>query len=514
MRAALHNLGCKVNAYELDIIQQKLEEKGYEVVPFDAQADIYIVNTCTVTNIADRKSRQMLHQARKRNPDAVVVAVGCYVQTGTEQVLKDSGVDLVIGNNKKGQAAELIEEFLQRRTAAENSGNLGEGRYSQESRLQGSGELGDRRNLQSTRLQESCRNPESFEEATTAKTLGGSSLTDISHIYEYEEMTLQKTAEHTRAYIKIQDGCNQFCSYCIIPYARGRVRSRHYVDILREVRGLVAAGYQEIVLTGIHISSYGIDFEDEPWERGECVNRSQSDECHDYSGKSKLIDMLERLAKESGIRRIRLGSLEPRIITQETAKRLAAIPQLCPHFHLSLQSGCDKTLRRMNRHYTTAEFAESVEELRRAFDHPAITTDVIVGFPQETEEEFAETVRFLEDIALYEMHIFKYSARKGTVAAGMKGQLTEAVKGERSDVLLAMTARHSVAYRRAQIGHSAEILFEEEKEINGRRYWIGHTREYVKTALLSEENLENRLLTCEITGMLTDEIVECRSVGE
>ncbi|MCD7751461.1 MAG: tRNA (N(6)-L-threonylcarbamoyladenosine(37)-C(2))-methylthiotransferase MtaB [Lachnospiraceae bacterium] len=483
MRAALHNLGCKVNAYELDIIQQKLEEKGYEIVSFDSEADIYIVNTCTVTNIADRKSRQMLHQARKRNPAAVVVAVGCYVQTGTEQVLQDAGVDLVIGNHKKGQAAELIEAFLAGRTAAENSKNP---------------------------EKDSDPQKENLEALAAAKTLGGDSLTDIGRVYEYEEMTLQKTAEHTRAYIKIQDGCNQFCSYCIIPYARGRVRSRHYEDILKEVRGLVAAGYQEIVLTGIHISSYGIDFEDDAWEKGECVNRLKSDERHDYSGAGKLIDMLERLAKESGIRRIRLGSLEPRIITEDTAKRLAAISQLCPHFHLSLQSGCDATLRRMNRHYTAAEYAQSVAELRRAFDHPAITTDVIVGFPQETEEEFAETVRFLEDLALYEMHIFKYSARKGTVAAGMKGQLTEAVKGERSDVLLSMTARHSAEYRRAWIGRRAEVLFEEEKEVDGRSYWVGHTGEYVKAALMSGENLENRLLTCEITGMLTDEIVECR----
>lgn len=487
MKAAPHNLGCKVNAYELDVIQQKLEEKGYEIVPFDSEADIYIVNTCTVTNIADRKSRQMLHQARKRNPDAVVVAVGCYVQTGTEQVLQDAGVDLVIGNHKKGQAAELITEFLESRAVAENSKSTGESFEPQGSRLQ-----------------EGSKMPEIL------KTLGGSSLTDINHVYNYEEMTLQKTAEHTRAYIKIQDGCNQFCSYCIIPYARGRVRSRHYEDILKEVRGLVAAGYQEIVLTGIHISSYGIDFEDEPWERGECVNRPQSDERHDYSGASKLVDMLERLAKESGIRRIRLGSLEPRIITEETAERLAAIPQLCPHFHLSLQSGCDGTLRRMNRRYSTAEYARSVAQLRRVFDHPAITTDVIVGFPQETEEEFAETVRFLEKLSLYEMHIFKYSARKGTVAAGMKGQLTEAVKGARSDVLLAMTDRHSTLYRRAQTGRRAEILFEEIKEIDGREYWVGHTREYVKAALASEENLENKLLVCEITGMLTDEIVTCR----
>ncbi|MCD7807560.1 MAG: MiaB/RimO family radical SAM methylthiotransferase [Lachnospiraceae bacterium] len=459
MKAALHNLGCKVNAYELDVMRQKLEEKGYTIVPFNSQADIYIVNTCTVTNIADQKSRQMLHQAKKRNPKAVVVAVGCYVQTGTEQVLMDEGVDLVIGNNKKGQVTELIEEFLKKRDS---------------------------------------------------KTLDGESLSDIAHIYEYEKMSLQKTSEHTRAYIKIQDGCNQFCSYCIIPYARGRVRSRHYEDILQEVQTLTAAGYQEIVLTGIHISSYGIDFEDESWERGQCVDRPQSDERHDYSGEGKLLDLLERLAKESGMKRIRLGSLEPRIITEKTAQRLAAIPQLCPHFHLSLQSGCDETLRRMNRHYTTADFARSVAYLRDAFDHPAITTDVIVGFPQESEEEFSRTVRFLEEISLYEMHIFKYSVRKGTVAAGMKGQIGDVVKARRSDVLLDMTAGASEKYRREQIDRRAEILFEEKKRINGREYWIGHTREYVKAALESAENMANRLLTCEISGMLTEEIVECR----
>ncbi len=470
MRAALHNLGCKVNAYELDIMRQKLEEKGYTIVPFDSQADIYIVNTCTVTNIADQKSRQMLHQAKKRNPAAVVVAVGCYVQTGTEQVLKDEGVDLVIGNNKKSQVTELIEEFLK------------EISQSEERRLT----------------------------VRKSKTLGGESLTDIGRIYEYEKMSLQRTSEHTRAYIKIQDGCNQFCSYCIIPYARGRVRSRHYEDILQEVRKLAAVGYQEIVLTGIHISSYGIDFEDEPWERAECVDRPQSEERHDYSGAGKLVDMVERLAKESGIKRIRLGSLEPRIITKETAGRLAAIPQLCPHFHLSLQSGCDETLRRMNRHYTTADFAESVACLRGAFDQPAVTTDVIVGFPQETEEEFSQTVDFLEKISLYEMHIFKYSVRKGTVAAAMKGQVADGVKVRRSAALLDMTERKSEEYRRGWIGRQAEVLFEEEKEINGTKYWIGHTREYVKAALESRYNLANTLLTCEVKGMLTEEIAECR----
>ncbi|MCD8326850.1 MAG: MiaB/RimO family radical SAM methylthiotransferase [Lachnospiraceae bacterium] len=502
MRAALHNLGCKVNAYEMDIMRQKLEEKGYTIVPFDSQADIYIVNTCTVTNIADQKSRQMLHQARKRNPAAVVVAVGCYVQTGTEQVLKDEGVDLVIGNNKKSRVTELIEEFLKEKEDREDSWVL--------EVHQAGGESQSEERRQTGEGFQSGKNCKTGKEL---KTMGGESLSDIGHIYEYEKMSLRRTSEHTRAYIKIQDGCNQFCSYCIIPYARGRVRSRHYEDILQEVQTLAAAGYQEIVLTGIHISSYGIDFEDEPWERGECVDRPQSDERHDYSGGGKLIDLLERLAKESGIRRIRLGSLEPRIITEQTARRLAAIPQLCPHFHLSLQSGCDETLRRMNRHYTTENYAESVACLREAFDHPAITTDVIVGFPRETEEEFSRTVDFLEEIALYEMHVFKYSVRKGTVAAAMKGQVADPVKARRSDVLLEMTARKSEEYRRSQIGRRAEILFEEKKAVNGREYWIGHTREYVKAAMESGENLSNVLLACEITGMLTEEIVECRSLG-
>lgn len=461
-KVALHNLGCKVNSYELDVIGQKLEEKGYEIVPFDEKADIYIINTCTVTNIADRKSRQMLHQAKKRNPQAVVVAAGCYVQTGKEQVLADAGIDLAVGNNRKKDLVEILEVYL-----ADREG---------------------------TQLYD--------------KTINDTSVIDINATYDYEEMQLTHTAEHTRAYIKVQDGCNQFCSYCIIPFARGRVRSRHLESIREEITGLAGAGYKEIVLTGIHISSYGIDFEDDAWAEGRCVDKPQSAERHDYSGASKLLDLIERIHDIPGIERIRIGSMEPRIVTKESAHRLAAMPKICPHFHLSLQSGCDETLKRMNRKYDTAQFRESVEALREAFDHPAITTDVIVGFPAETEEEFAKTAAYLEDISLYEMHIFKYSMRKGTRAAAMKEQVLEAVKTRRSAQLLEMEARKSKEYRGRFVGQTVEVLLEEAKELGGKTYMLGHTREYVKVAVEpSAQNVTNHIVNAHITGFLADDIL-------
>ena len=460
-KVALHNLGCKVNSYELDVIGQKLEEKGYIIVPFDETADIYIINTCTVTNMADRKSRQMLHQAKKRNPEAIVVAVGCYVQTGMEQVLLDAGIDLAVGNNKKKDLVEILEAYL-----ADKDG-----------------------------------------EGTFSKTMNDTSVIYINATFDYEEMQLTHTAEHTRAYIKVQDGCNQFCSYCIIPYARGRVRSRHLDSIRQEITGLAKAGYKEIVLTGIHISSYGIDFEDEAWAQGQCVDKPQVNERKDYSGASKLLDLIERIHDIEGIERIRIGSLEPRIVTAESAKRLAALSKLCPHFHLSLQSGCDETLKRMNRRYNTAQFKASVQALRDAFGNPAITTDVIVGFPAETEEEFAQTVNYLEEISLYEMHIFKYSMRKGTRAAAMKEQVLEAVKTRRSAVLLEMEARKSKEYRSQFVGSTVKVLFEENKEIKGRTYMIGHTREYVKVAVETSQNLTNQIWEVQIEAFLEDEIL-------
>lgn len=454
---ALHNLGCKVNSYEIEVMQQMLQEKGYTIVPFDEIADIYIVNTCTVTNIADRKSRQMLHRAKQKNPNALVVAVGCYVQTGREEVEQDPCIDLAIGNNRKKDLAAILEEYL--------------------------------------------------GEAVTTTT-----VIDINHTAEYEEMTLKQTAEHTRAYIKIQDGCNQFCSYCVIPYARGRVRSRRAEDIMKEITGMAQAGYREIVLTGIHISSYGIDFDEEAWKRGESISVLKEDEeRRDYSGSSKLIDLLERIHAIEGIERIRIGSLEPRIITEETAARMAALPKLCPHFHLSLQSGCDATLRRMNRKYTSEEYAESVALLRKVFDHPAITTDVIVGFPGETEKEFAQTKAFLKQISFFEMHIFKYSKRAGTRAAVMPDQVPDQVKTARSAELLAMEKEQSKQFRAHYIGRKAEVLMEETKQIGGREYVLGHTGDYVKVAVPVAESgrqpLTNTVVCGRVEGFLNDEIL-------
>ena len=385
---ALHNLGCKVNAYELEAIGQKLQEKGYQIVPFDDIADVYIVNTCTVTNIADRKSRQMLHRARRRNPDAVVVALGCYVQTGKEEALLDGSIDLAVGNNRKKELPELLEEFLRKRDV----------------------------------LREMEAGGSEKDGLVDQKTLNRRSVIDIDREQEYEEMLseggadMKPSGEHTRAYIKIQDGCNQFCSYCIIPFARGRVRSRRPEDVLREVRRLAAGGCREVVLTGIHISSYGMDFIQKT--DGDYLE-SGSDLRQTAQKRQYLLNLVREIAGTEGIERVRLGSLEPRIITREFAEGLAALPQVCPHFHLSLQSGCDATLKRMNRHYTAEEYYEKVRLLREVFDNPAITTDVIVGFPGETEEEFETTAAFLEKVHFFEMHVFKYSVRKGTVAASM-----------------------------------------------------------------------------------------------
>ncbi len=424
---AYHNLGCKVNAYEMDAMLQALRQKGYEIVPFEEKADIYIINTCTVTNIADRKSRQMLHKAKKTNPEGIVVAVGCYVQSDTQAVQADKSVDLIIGNNRKKDLISILEKYFDG--------------------------------------------------------VAQESVIDINHTLEYEEMKLTATQEHTRAYIKIQDGCNQFCTYCMIPYARGRVRSRQQADILEEIKGLANAGYKEFVLTGIHISSYGAD---------------------------ALLELMQAIDEIAGVERIRLGSLEPRIVTKEFADSLARLKHICPHFHLSLQSGCASVLKRMNRHYTPKEYLDGVECLRAAFVHPAITTDVIVGFPGETDEEFAQTVQFVKDADFYEMHIFKYSRRKGTKAAVMPNQVPEHVKTERSMVLQELEARMSEKFRQYYIGRNAEVLFEECREIGGKQYFIGHTREYVKAALECGSiscNLENQLIDTKMTGFADAEIL-------
>lgn len=447
---ALHNLGCKVNAYEIDVMQQMLQENGYIIVPFDEKADIYIVNTCSVTNIADRKSRQMLHKAKKMNPEAIVVATGCYVQTGKEALEADTSIDLAIGNNRKKEIVKIIEEYMEHHTAQD-------------------------------------------------------AIIDINHTDEYEEMSLKQTADHTRAYIKIQDGCNQFCSYCIIPYARGRVRSRDAQNILAEINGLVAAGYQEVVLTGIHISSYGIDFVEK--DSDDYLNAQTHNAKDIAQRKGYLLSLIQQIHQIEGIKRIRIGSLEPRIITEEFAAALCRLSKVCPHFHLSLQSGCDETLKRMNRHYSAGEYYEKVELLRRYFDHPAITTDVIVGFPEESEQEFLTTKEFLDKIQFYEMHIFKYSKREGTVAAAMKNQVLDTVKMQRSNELLSMEQKQSEEFRAYYLNQVEEVLFEEEKVIEEKHYWIGHTRQYVKVAVQSEENLSNRIKCGKIEEFLQKDIM-------
>ena len=431
-KAAFHNLGCKVNSYETEAMQQLLEDAGYEIVPFREGADVYIINTCSVTNIADRKSRQMLHRAKKMNPSAAVVAVGCYVQAAGAELKKDEAVDLIVGNNQKKDLVQILDDYF---ADHENSGEI----------------------------------------------------LDIGHSQEYEELHIRRIADHTRAFIKVQDGCNQFCSYCIIPYTRGRVRSRRPEDIEHEVRGIAEAGYKEIVLTGIHLSSYGVDFKDEQQEN--------------------LLTLIKRLDQIPGIERLRLGSLEPRIVTREFAKELARLRTICPHFHLSLQSGCDATLKRMNRRYNAAEYQACCEILREEFDNPAITTDVIVGFPGETEEEFAETERFLKAIHFYEMHIFKYSRRAGTRAADMPDQVPEGTKSVRSDILLALEKQQSLEYRGRFLGTEEEILLEEPIEIDGTKYMMGHTRQYVKGAVPYEEGLKNKTVKGIFTKALNEEVL-------
>ena len=428
-KAALHNLGCKVNAYETEAMQQFLEEAGYEIVPFQEKADVYVINTCSVTNIADRKSRQMLHRAKKMNPDAVVVAAGCYVQAAGEELKKDAAIDVIIGNNRKKDLVPLLDEYFAGKHVEEDS------------------------------------------------------LIDIGKTREYEALHINKIADHTRAFIKIQDGCNQFCSYCIIPYTRGRVRSRKPEEIMEEIKGLVDKGYQEVVLTGIHLSSYGLDLDG-----------------------ITLLDLMVKIDKIQGLERLRLGSLEPRIVTEEFTRTLAGLRTICPHFHLSLQSGCDATLKRMNRRYTTEEYEKGCQILRKYFDRPAITTDVIVGFPQETEEEFARTIEFLKRIHFYEMHVFKYSRRAGTRAADMPGQLTENQKGQRSDVLLKLDQEMSLEYRRSFLGEEKEVLMEEKIVIDGTEYLVGHTREYVKAAIPWEEGKKGAMITRTMASMLNDEV--------
>ena len=429
-KVALHNLGCKVNAYELEAMQEMLEKAGYEIVPFAPGADVYIINTCTVTNIADRKSRQMLHKARKMNPEAIVIAAGCYVQAQKNIENIDDAIDIVLGNNRKQDLLFVLENYKK-----------------------GSGQEKD--------------------------------LISLDKPVEYEELQLSSTGEHTRAYLKVQDGCNQFCSYCIIPYVRGRVRSRRKEEVLEEVLRLTKNGYQEFVLTGIHLSSYGVDCED------------------------NLLELIKAVHEIEGVKRIRLGSLEPRIITEEFAQALGNMPKICPHFHLSLQSGCDATLKRMNRKYSAEEYLEGCRILRKYFKNPALTTDVIVGFPQESEEEFEQSYKMIESVKFYETHIFKYSRRQGTRAAQMEGQVDEAVKTERSHKLIQLGKEKKQKYMESFLGQQVEILFEETAKIQGEEYWIGYTKEYLKVAAKSKENLENRIVLGKVERFIEEGIFIC-----
>ena len=430
-KVALHNLGCKVNAYETEAMQQMLEAAGYEIVPFEPGADIYVINTCTVTNIADRKSRQMLHKAKKMNPDAIVVAAGCYVQADTKKAEADASIDIIIGNNKKQELISILENYR------------------------------------------------SGQQKTTE-------CVDINHTKEYEKLEIDRTEEHTRAYLKVQDGCNQFCTYCMIPYARGRIRSKKTEDVVGEVKRLAASGCQEVVLTGIHLSSYG---KERPEEQ------------------ENLLTLIQAVHEVDGIERIRLGSLEPGIITKEFAKAISSLPKVCPHFHLSLQSGCTATLKRMNRRYTAQEYREKCEILRKYYPAPALTTDVITGFPGETEEEFEESRSFVDSIHFYETHIFPYSKREGTKAAGMPDQLTEQVKKERSRILIALGKEHQREYMEQFLGQEKEVLFEEQQTVEGQEYWTGHTMEYLKIAVISEENLENKRVMVQLREMIGQDLI-------
>lgn len=430
-KVALHNLGCKVNAYETEAMQQMLEAAGYEIVPFEPGADIYVINTCSVTNIADRKSRQMLHKAKKMNPDAIVVAAGCYVQADTKKAEADASIDIIIGNNKKQELIPILESY---RTGHQKT----------------------------------------------------TECVDINHTKEYENLEIDRTEEHTRAYLKVQDGCNQFCTYCIIPYARGRIRSKKTEDVVNEVKRLAASGCQEVVLTGIHLSSYGKE-------------RPEDQE--------NLLTLIQAVHQVDGIERIRLGSLEPGIITEEFAAEISSLPKVCPHFHLSLQSGCTTTLKRMNRRYTAEEYREKCEILRKYYPAPALTTDVITGFPGETEEEFEESRSFVDSIHFYETHIFPYSKREGTKAAGMPDQLTEQVKKERSRILIALGKEHQREYMEQFLGQEKEVLFEEQQTVEGQEYWTGHTMEYLKIAVISEENLENKRVMVQLREMIGQDLI-------
>ena len=448
---AFHTLGCKVNTYETEAMQQLMESAGYRCVEFGERADVYIVNTCSVTNIADRKSRQMLHRARKMNEDAIVVAAGCYVESAKNKIDEDLSIDIIVGNNNKNDIVNIINEYLQDK-------------------------------------------------------IKNKFIIDINKETEYEEFNISKINDHTRAFIKVQDGCNQFCSYCIIPFTRGRVRSRKMENIIDEVKSLSASGYKEIVLTGIHLSSYGVDFLDESYNKRmeKLTQTEESDE--EFGTKNELLCLIENIANIEGIERVRIGSLEPRIIQENFIKSLSKIDKFCPHFHLSLQSGCDKTLKSMNRKYTADEFYEGVKLIRKYFASPAITTDIIVGFPGETKKDFEESKTFVEKVKFYETHIFPYSIREGTKAANMP-QVDGNEKVQRANILNEINLKNQKNFRALRIGKEDELLCEEIFIKDGIEYFTGYTKEYVKVAVLNSDLKTNDIVRGRIVDFLTDDIL-------
>lgn len=443
-RVAYLSLGCKVNAYETEAIKNQLRCYGTVEVPFRESADIYVVNTCTVTNVADRKSRQMLRQAKKRNSSAVVVALGCYVQEFYEKHMEDADIDLLIGNRRKGETGALLNRY--------------------------------------------------FEQIQAGETPDRIHVNEDKTLTEYEELSMVTEEKSSRAFIKIQDGCNQFCSYCIIPFARGRISSRSEESVLTEVKALVDRGYQEVILTGIHLSSYGL----ERYSLKEQASLSVNE------GELPLLKLLRRLQEIPGLQRIRLGSLEPRIITEEFVAAIAGISKVCPHFHLSLQSGCNRTLKNMNRKYTAEEYLVACKILRKYYDMPGITTDIIVGFPMETREDFAECVEFVRTVHFAQIHVFPYSRRKGTVADSMNPQVPEDEKKLREKELLAVEKELRFAYRKQWIGKEVRVLFEETQEIDGVMYYVGYSESYVPYAISTGNDLKNRIFTVVGKEILPD----------
>lgn len=441
LKIAFLTLGCKVNSYETEKMKKAFEEAGHMIVAFDEKADAYIVNTCTVTNIADRKSRKMLHRAKRMNPEAVVAAAGCYVDSSEKKGERDESVDLFISNKDKEKLVEMVCDELKKRGL--------------EDRL----------------------------------------------MPEHGECKMSQAAldeEHTRAYIKVQNGCNQYCTYCIIPFVRGELHSRTVEDVVSETQQLADRGFQEVVITGIHVSSYGVD-------------KGKAGSFLELEGEP-LLELLEAISEVEGIERIRLSSLEPRIITEKFVKRLSAIKKVCPHFHLSLQSGCDTVLKRMNRHYTTKDYTDGLEILRKYYDNPAVTTDIIVGFPQETEEEFVETCEFAKQVEFAQIHVFKYSRRQGTIADKMEGQITESIKSERSDRLLAIERELEILYQKKAVKDTEEVLIEEISEIDGKKYLTGYNERYIRVAIPAEKEEDalsrcNTIATVRILGHLNDSVV-------